>query len=292
MNFLTASLGNTGKQAQMPLKPEVKPQVTAARVRMTIQPEQAQAWLESNTHNRPLRNCRVARYARAMRMGLWRYNYQSIIFGPDGIILDGQHRLWGCLEANVPFETDVVFGADPSIMDSVDQNATRTSGDQAHLGGVKNGKNAAGAALLILLYEDGNISKVKQTNLHPTNQEVIARAADPMIQESAKRANPSKAMCRRLAASTFCHYVFHQQNPTLADRFFDELATGAMLDKGNPVFQLRKRLTENNISRAKLPLDVVIALFFKAWQKYRNNKSTQVLYWRSTGPSPEPFPEI
>lgn len=292
MNFLTAFSGNTVKQAQMPLKQEVKTQATPARARMVIQPEQAEAWLQNNTHNRPLRNGRVARYARAMQMGLWRYNHQAIILAPDGTILDGQHRLWGCVEAKVAFESDVVFGADPSIMDSIDQNATRSSGDQAGLNGVKNANVAAGAALLILLYEDGNIAKVKHTHLHPTNQEVIARSSDPLIQDSIKRSSGSRTLCRRQAAGTFCHYVFHKQNPELADRFFSELASGAMLAEGNPVFQLRKRLAENNNSRSKLPLDVIIALFFKAWQKYRANKSMKVLSWRSTGPSPEPFPEI
>lgn len=293
MNFLTALSGNAGKQAQMPLKPEVKQQqATATRVRMVIQPEQAAAWLENNTHNRPLRNSRVARYARAMQLGLWRYNHQAILIGRDGVILDGQHRLWGCVEAGVPFDSDVVFGADPEIMDTIDQNGTRSPGDQVHLCGVKNASVAANVALLILLYEEGNISKVKQTHIHPTTQEIIARAADPLIQESIRQANPSRSICRRQGASAFCHYVFRQQNEELANRFFAELGSGAMLEIDNPVFQLRKRLSENNVGRAKLPADVIIALFFKAWQKYRSNKSMKVLSWRSTGPSPEPFPEI
>lgn len=297
MNFLTSL---TGKQQDLPLlKPKANgvtetsvPASSGMRCRMSITPDQAAAWLENNTHNRPLRQCRVAKYARAMERGLWRYNYQPIIVSRDGLILDGQHRLWACVESNAVFESDVVFGADSAIMDSIDMNATRSSGDQAHLGGVKNANVAASAALLILMFEDGNIDSVRNTKLYPTNQEVISRASDPAIQASIRVAMPSKHICRRLGASTFCHYVFHRQNAELADRFFAELASGAMLAEDNPVFQLRKRLEENNRSRSKLPQDVIIALFFKAWQKYRANKRMKVLSWRSTGPSPEPFPEI
>ena len=91
---------------------------------------------------------------------------------------------------------------------------------------------------------------------------------------------------------TFCYYLFSEQNAAKADRFFEEFSLGADLRGDSPVYHLRERLLANRISKSKLPMLEIIALFFKAWIAYRQGRTVRNLRWRSEGPAPEKFPEI
>lgn len=268
------------------------PAQNGMRVRMTITPELAAEWLEKNTLNRTLRQTRVTVYARAMSRGLWKYNYQPIILDGAGRLIDGQHRLWACVESGVSFDSDVIFNASREIMDTLDGAASRSNADHAQLQGVSNANMAASIAKLLIIYEDGNIHRCDAGGAFPTTQEVVERSHEAAIQEAIVGARATFRLCKKKSVAGLCYYLFHRQNAVLCERFFQELATGEMLEKRNPAFQLRKRLVAQNAQRAILPYPVIIALFFKAWIAYRANKGIGVLTWRSTGSNPEPFPEI
>ena len=108
-------------------------------------------------------------------------------------------------------------------------------------------------------------------------------------------AGHAKNMGRTLASPrvmAFCYYLFSAQNPDLAERFFNHLASGAGLSEHSPVYLLRERLRTNSAGKAKLPILEIIALFFKAWIAYRNGKSVKCLRWNNSGANPEKFPEI
>ncbi len=115
----------------------VKKNVVAPSVtRMAITPEMAVNWLEKvNTHNRPLSDAHVARLARDMKEGNWLLTHQGIAFAPDGTLLDGQHRLWAIVEANVSVEMHVWFNVTPEALMAVDTGKTRGLADVLHLGG-------------------------------------------------------------------------------------------------------------------------------------------------------------
>lgn len=85
-----------------------------------ITPEMALDWLTSNTKNyrKPSRSV-VLRYAEAMKNGRWQTNGEAIVFNEDGILLDGQHRLYAIIEAEVSVTMLVVRGVkrDVSVFD-------------------------------------------------------------------------------------------------------------------------------------------------------------------------------
>jgi hypothetical protein len=74
---------------------------------MTVTPDQALKWLEdTNTNNRSVRDIHVQRLASDMKNGKWRgFNGEAIRFDSLGRLVDGQHRLWACTVAGVPFDT-------------------------------------------------------------------------------------------------------------------------------------------------------------------------------------------
>lgn len=268
---------------------------TPARLRMTITPEQAQQWLETtNTRNRNMSETHWTQLALDMLEGRWRYNGDAIRFGADGVLLDGQHRLKACVEAKMPFETDVIFGLDPGVMSTIDHPKVRTAADIAHLNGVENAVKACALAHLLLIHEKHGIQRMASSASHPTKTQVTELvSAQPRVAEVAGRTG---SWGRHLTAPriiAFCYYLFSEQDGSLADRFFAQFTEGANLSKDNPVYRLRERLVGNSMAKAKLPPIEVIALFFKAWIAYREGKPVKNLRWRGdTGVSPEPFPEI
>lgn len=104
--------------------------------RMTVTPVMAANWLDhANSRNRPISQAVVDRYARDMRGGRWRLTHQGIAFDPNGVLLDGQHRLWAVFYAEVPVEMHVWFNVSPDSLMVIDGGRGRGLADHLRLGG-------------------------------------------------------------------------------------------------------------------------------------------------------------
>ena len=81
---------------------------------LTVTPEMAKKWLESNfERNRIIDKHRIEFLADQMRRGMWRTTGNAIQFDTEGKLQDGQHRLLACVAAGVPFKTLVVYNVPP-----------------------------------------------------------------------------------------------------------------------------------------------------------------------------------
>jgi hypothetical protein len=70
---------------------------------ISVTPEIAAKWLESNTGNRTIKNAKVKEYANTMKRGSWRPGTgDPIRISTGGNLIDGQHRLWAVLTAGIP----------------------------------------------------------------------------------------------------------------------------------------------------------------------------------------------
>ncbi len=76
-----------------------RPFATAYIVNVT--PDMAREWLTKNNFNRPQRPDIVADYVRQIRDGRWRRTHQEIAFTENGMLLDGQHRLFAIVETGI-----------------------------------------------------------------------------------------------------------------------------------------------------------------------------------------------
>ena len=71
----------------------------------TITPEKAVEYLRHNTNNyRKLSLATVSKYVAEIKAGRWQLNGETIVFGEDGILKDGQHRLAAIAKAGKPIE--------------------------------------------------------------------------------------------------------------------------------------------------------------------------------------------
>jgi hypothetical protein len=108
---------------------------TPYNIVMEVDAAQAARWLDGNTHNRPIRDSVVNRFIRDMRAGRWRLTHQGIAFDADGMLIDGQHRLWAVMLAGVTISMRVFFNEPIENMKAVDIGQTRSNFDVLHLTG-------------------------------------------------------------------------------------------------------------------------------------------------------------
>ena len=102
---------------------------------MEVSPEQATRWLEGNTHNRPLKQTLVDRFVRDMQAGRWQLTHQGIAFDVDGVLIDGQHRLWAVILSGTNISLRVFFNEALETMMAVDTGQARSNFDVLHLSG-------------------------------------------------------------------------------------------------------------------------------------------------------------
>jgi len=118
---LLETISNEGKWFDIP-QCDYKVYVTI----ITVTPELAKRLIELNVKNRPLSKPFVNRYARTMKQDGWKFNADSLRFSNEGLCIDGQHRLYACIESNVSFVTMVCVNLPKETYAIVDQGRSRT----------------------------------------------------------------------------------------------------------------------------------------------------------------------
>lgn len=136
-------VGSTQSSVQVPTPQPVNAQ---AGQLFNVDGSLAAKWLERNTRNRPLRDDVVQRYAADMKAGRWMVTGDAIAFDKNGVIVNGQHRLWAVLESNMTIPMLVTFNLEPDVVRVLDDHLKRRLTDIVKIskpGSSMNGKIAA-----------------------------------------------------------------------------------------------------------------------------------------------------
>jgi hypothetical protein len=86
--------------------------------------------------NRRVNQAHVAKLATDMKNGHWRRNHQGLAFDKNGILIDGQHRLWATIEADVRITFFCMYGLDRDAQLTIDLGKPRTTVDVAVIAGL------------------------------------------------------------------------------------------------------------------------------------------------------------
>lgn len=280
-------------KGELPEPPKAPPELQAHKTNVKtevvkVTPEMATKWLEGNTHNRPIRDSMVERYARLMRNGQWELNGESIIFDLNGKLADGQHRLWGCVESQTAFETVVTTGVAPEAFLTIDQGQKRTAGDALYidkdvdLKGVNNNWVAA-TVTMIWQYRSDNL--FGKSLLLPGMVLDIVKAEPGIIEwvRDAHKVNRSlKSFATPLSATM---HLASKGLPEKAHEFMDRFVDGANLSPGSPMLALRARCMNNppHIQWEKMYLVV------SAWNAFAQGRP---LHKIMSAPRSDDFPRI
>ena len=254
-----------------------------------VGPDLAKLWLEKNTDNRTQKPGHKNKIVRAIQLEEFRFAGDPIRFAANGRLLDGQHRLESIVETGVTLPLLVMKGFHEDAQLYMDAGKPRGPGDQVTLQlKVPGGNNWASIARLIIRWDADDLL----TNiLQASNAEVVAfcrdHEAEMKAAVSAANAQYTRIAGRKPVAGAV-HFFAHRIDENLCSKFFRQLATGADLTPGNPVFALRDTLlTRKRVDR--FTSNEELSLYVRAWNAARKGEILQRLQLPRGGLSPYNF---
>ena len=253
-----------------------------APVLTVIQPDMAAAWLEQNTNNRSINTTRVKRYAADMAEGNWAVTGDSIRFSKSGKLLDGQHRLWACVESAAPFTAYVLKGLPEDSQLYMDQGMPRSKGSQLKIRGYERSGTLASAASTFwrFVHPEGRHA-MTQRAMNPSNSQLLEIIeGNPDIEHCLTKYSDfrSTSGARIQPGTAVAMYVMMSRyNVTKADEFMEALLTGANLYRGHPVLALRERILQAKIKNQRVSPVMLITWFSYAWRSFVRGKSINKL---------------
>jgi hypothetical protein len=225
----------------------------------------------------------VACYARQMREGQWHTNSGApIVFAPDGVLTDGQHRLHALILAGITLTLDIRFNGNPKG-EGLDDIFKRTNGGGLRNIGAANGNDSAAIARLVIARGMGFDEWCNPPKLGRAEIETFYLANEELMNATTLAARgPERVLSRTLVG--WLYFEAHRAGMgTQVDYFLDQLATGANLPMTSPIYWLRERLAGNRRSTmAKLERRAIVGLLITAWNKFLAGGPCKQLRWEAS----------
>jgi hypothetical protein len=267
-----------------------------------VTPEQAQKWLDASAGvvQRNLSVARVQRYAHDMIKGNWLLTHQAIAIDPEGVILDGQHRLAAVILAGTPQRFMVARGSDANTFDVIDTGRARNAADTLRISGLTNVNVKAAIARLVLIYDmiKGTTQGIKMPLTSPDILAVWEGPRRPLLEEAEREASRVAAQMDRLGLKTWAaglYVVITESDPDPAQRddFFQRLADGALQPPGSPILSFRRWILANTgsggaIHTADRPFHF-LANGIKTWNDWTAGRDRGIAIYRM---GREPMPVV
>ena len=260
----------------------------------TITPQVAEEYLKHNTKNRY--GCKgnphvIAALAEDMKAGLWKLNGEPIIFANDNTLVDGQHRLFACVNAGVAFTTLVVRGVDGDAFSTVDIGLPRRGGQLLEIKGVKNYNLVAAAISRYFSLSNSNVYGIGNGGGVPLS--VIKKTKVQLVEFYNKYSGVIDEVCTNF---TSCRGVKVLSQAEMAGislyliinkghrkervfSFFNQLTSGENAENGT-ILVLRDRLIKDKIGQERMTQSARLACIRKTWNCYVTGKEVRLFIFR------------
>lgn len=260
--------------------------------------EKAAAWLETNTHNRKLRDRYIQRLALLMLRGEWKLNGDAIRFDVNDVLLDGQHRLWALLLASkekpdITIPVLVIRGLEPEAQETMDAGVRRSLADTLELRGETNCVQLASTLNRIHLTDLGEHA-LRNPNVHRLTpaQAVALLEKNPDIRDVVKVAlRFRKLIPASVPVIATCLWQFEKLDHEDSIAFWNAVAVPEKLGRYDPRFVLHQALNTQAKSNRKVSSLLTHAIIIKAWNAFRDGREIQLLAFKQGGRTPDKFPE-
>ena len=231
-----------------------------------------------NHKNRPRKTSKIVQYARDMSDGMWLLTGETVAFGSDGLLKDGQNRLAACIRSGSSFKTHVAFGIDPMAFAVMDTGANRSHSDVLSIMGIPNAHNVTASLKLYLSWKSGktNTGQFKITNeelrsyyINNVDDDTIQRA----VQMSQKVWKTTGYPVSHVGALYYNACTISKAEEDLITEFFDAMRTGVGGAR-SPQKILMKHITSLRSNPSyKLTSHDYAVLLTRAWYAYKNKTS-------------------
>ena len=235
-----------------------------------LTPEMAQALLDVNVDNRPLKKHAINRMVRDMVSGRFATNGDSIKKDRDGNMTDGQNRCHAVIRSGATVRTAIAHNLERSTRKTLDIHTTRSLAD-------------------VLGFEESQITKTDRTWVQSTVRGIMqfTGVRDPsqpemveFCEQHTERLKLAVDLSQKAGRSLGSRKLFGVAAWSLSQVsvedtkvFLDTLATGEMLSSGNPILTLRNKILSGDMKVShKADLVRNLALVFKSWNAWRTGK--------------------
>lgn len=267
-----------------------KKQITTTTVLVT--PTMCTRWLNENINNRPLHNRHVAILARSMVRGDWKFNGESLKFDKSGNVLDGQHRMWACIESGISFRTLVIVNLPRETFNTIDTGIIRTPTDILSINGIVNVKTVVAALKHIGRYTTHTMMNMMKF----TNQEVEELLKQhPEIVDYSKQTRKKLNVVRWCTGSIVCTcwYLASRIHKEKADIFFESFLRGTNIPIDSPILVLRNKLIDvKSTHMQRLSATHKIQLIVMTWNLWRKGKTVKHFKLATLNTSSMDFPDF
>lgn len=262
---------------------------------VTLTPQMAQELLAVNRANRPVREPHRAMLAGAIERGEFVLTNDAVVIDSDGHLSNGQHRCHAVVDTGISVQVTVMFQAPPTLKDQIDQSAARrTFGHVLSMHGEKNANALAAVTRNVFWWEQDGVPVSQNRQVAPTVSQLLAvleRRPDLRDAIGQTPREEGSLVTQSFAATHF--YIFSLVDADSAEVFFEKLASGAGLVKGDPILTLRDRLIREALrASGSLALITKSAFFHRAWHAWMEGQQLMKLDWRRGGAKPDRFPSI
>jgi len=253
---------------------------------VTITPELASILLETNTQNRPLSRQRIRMYADSMKRGQWKVNGEAIktCTLPDGStrLLDGQHRLEACIEANVSFDTLLVSELDENVFAVLDRGKSRGAHDVLAIAGFKSGSHIAPAAKVFIALE-ANLNPRNRDHMMLITSEDVLTYCQSHEEELRWTYSVSQRVYSAIGGSrtawmVFCVLVARERGERgTVESFMEAMATGEALSHGDPRLSVRNWCIRSGGARTSIPVYDYVATLIRYFNMWVEGKESSIV---------------
>jgi len=245
----------------------------------TISPETARQYLQLNERNRPVSAHRVATYAMIMKNRQWILTGEPLIFN-DGRLLNGQHRLLACVQANETFDTFVVRDVPEAAFTVMDSGLNRKLSDVLAMDGFNNAKDVAAMANLVIGYCTGKttfafVTVQRQNIIEHVRKNALTYETAVQVGHAARNAGFTRSVFGALAVFVHDHQRF--------DEFIHGVLNGVNLQHGDSRLTLRNWFMARHGRQASV---VKFCATIKSWNAFVEDKSHTKMYAFTNGVIP------
>lgn len=266
-------------------------------IEAVITPSEAKAILLAMPPQRPLSAANVRYFKELIAAGRFRVTHQGIAFDKSGKLIDGMHRLTGCVEADAAIAVQVTFNMDRDFFACMDRGRTRTHADDlvtaAVTGDAKTASILAGATKILFMLDNGRVPWSSLAKFEFGASEMTAvLERHPYVFDAASFVYVQSRAFRGLGqspASAF-YTLFREANHAKADRFMEQIVRGENLRVGDAAYALREWLKYLPNAHATNVRQASMIAFVRCWNAFVSGRTLHRV--SSTLRPDQTFPEI
>lgn len=210
----------------------------------TVTPDTARKYLQANYSNRPVRNTWVTTLAGMITRGEWVQSHQGIAFDETGRLVDGQHRLLACVEANKPMEVLVTRDLPEGVYRYIDGGRTRSPSDRLKLMDDQ-ALNMRAVSIMMAFCAAGITKTTSRNTVDLLENQFLAMSAAVTEVAQAQRSERKSPVTSGPVGAGLAAYL--DKHPVKGREFLAEVISGTGLEAGAPALLLRDALFNHRI---------------------------------------------